>query len=143
MGVWVRKWGRSWLVTHAIFVCLVLSSSAYGQVQPTNCELVKEGRFQIDDEENGGVWIITRKDGIQREENETLGVAVEYLVEWIDDCTFRLLPFNVARNDARLELGGDAKFIVEIVEIQDSTFIQETTIWKTGQYISAEVKIVR
>jgi hypothetical protein len=103
---------------------------------------LKEGKFEVVNDE-GIVWQITRKAGIQREENEAMGVTVEYLVEWIDDCTFRLLPYKVIRNDARLELGDDFKFIVEIVEIGDSTFVQETTVWKTGQYIVAEVKIIK
>ena len=122
---------------------MTASLSTFGQSQPTNCPTLREGKFEIDDIENGGTWTITRKAGIQREENEAMGVAVEYLVEWIDDCTYRLLPYNVIRNDARLELGGDAKFIVEIIEINDDSFVQETTIWTTGQYITAEVKIVK
>jgi hypothetical protein len=134
---------QGWLIQFVCVIWLASTGTIFGQVQPTNCATVKEGKFEIEDSENGGVWMITRKAGVQREENESAGISVEYLIEYIDDCTFRLLPYNIIRNDARLELGGDAKFIVEIVEILDDTYIQETTVWKTGQYISAEVKIIR
>lgn len=139
----IKKNCRGWLVRFICILLLASTGAVFGQVQPTTCPTVKEGNFEIEDFENGGVWKITRKAGVQREENESIGVAVEYLIEWIDDCTFRLLPYNILRNDARLELGGDTKFIVEIVEILDSAYVQETTVWKTGQYISVEVKIVR
>ncbi len=135
---------HQYLLVAVISVAVTAASAeTFAQVQPTNCPTLREGKFEIEDIENGGVWTITRKAGIQHEENEAMGVAVEYLVEWIDDCTYRLLPYNVVRNDARLELGGDAKFIVEIIEINEDSFIQETTVWTTGQYITAEVKIIK
>lgn len=141
----VRNYCLGWLFRWALcFSLLVCFEAALAQLPAASCARLKEGKFQSDDILNGGgIWDITRKNGIQKEVNEAMGVAVEYLIEWIDDCTFRLLPMNVIRNDARLELGGDAKFIVEIVEVTDSTYVQETTVWKTGQYVDVEVKILR
>lgn len=139
-----RNFFRTWIVRWLAFIALtVLAETAFAQLPAASCVVLKEGKFQADNFEGPGVWDITRKAGVQKEVNEAIGVAVEYLIEWIDDCTFRLLPLNVIRNDARLELGGDTKFIVEIVDVSDSTYIQETTVWKTGQYIDVEVKIVR
>lgn len=115
---------------------------ALGQVQPAQCTSLKEGRFEIHDKKNG-VSVITRKGGIQREENEQLGVVIEYLTEWIDECSFRLVPFKVIRNDNNLDLDGDLKITIEIVEIRENMYIQATTAWTTGQYETEEVKIIR
>lgn len=112
----------------------------YGQ-QPA-CTVVKEGRFEIHDKING-VSVITRKGGVQREENEKLGVVVEYLTEWLDECTFRLVPFKVVRNDNNLDMDGDLKLEVEIVEIREDTYVQVTTSWVTGQNETEEVKIIK
>lgn len=135
-----RAWILRWLACIAL---TILAEAAFGQLPAATCVALKEGKFQVDNFEGPGVWDITRKAGVQKEVNDAIGVSVEYLIEWIDDCTFRLLPMNVIRNDARLELGGDTKFIVEIVDVSDSTYLQETTVWKTGQYIDVEVKILR
>jgi len=122
---------------------VVVVTAAFAQLPAASCVPLKEGKFETEPLEDGGVWEIVRKSGIQKETNDALGVSVEYLIEWIDDCTFRLLPLNILRNDPGLELGGDTKFIVEIVEVSDSSYMQETTVWKTGQYIDVEVKILR
>jgi len=135
---------RGWLIQWFTgIVLLAFAEPAMAQLSPASCVALKEGKFQAENFEGPGVWDITRKAGVQKEVNDAIGVAVEYLVEWIDDCTFRLLPLNVIRNDQRLELGGDTKFIVEIVDVSDSSYVQETTVWKTGQYIDVEVKILR
>lgn len=112
------------------------------QVKPGSCALVKEGKFEIHDKKTG-VSVITRKAGIQREENAQLGVVIEYLTEWIDECSFKLVPFKVIRNDNNLELDADMKLVVEIVEIREGVYIQETTAWATGQYETEEVRIIR
>jgi hypothetical protein len=117
-------------------------SPVNAQVQPGACATIKEGRFEISDEKTG-VSIITRKGGIQREENEQMGVVIEYLTDWIDECSFRLVPFKVVRNDNNLELDADLKLIVEIIEVREGLYIQETTAWATGQYQTEEVKIIK
>ncbi len=118
------------------------ATESVAQIQPGACSAVKEGKFEIHDKKTG-VSVITRKGGIQREENEQLGVVVEYLTEWIDECSFRLVPFKVVRNDNNLELDADMKLVVEIIEIREGVYIQETTAWATGQYETEEVKIIR
>jgi hypothetical protein len=125
-----------------VAMCVSATLGVCAQGQPANCSSLKEGRFEIHDKKTG-ISVITRKAGVQREENEQMGVVVEYLMEWIDECSFRLLPFKVIRNDNNLELDGDLKLVVEIVEIRDSVYIQETTAWATGQFETEEVRIIR
>jgi hypothetical protein len=126
----------------AAVLLLTYRHESEAQVQPGGCAVVKEGKFEIHDKKTG-VSVITRKGGIQREENEQLGVVVEYLTEWIDECSFRLVPFKVIRNDNNLELDADMKLVVEIVEIREGVYIQETTAWATGQFETEEVRIIR
>lgn len=141
MGTNQVDYCRRWLII-AAFLGFAGALESHAQVQPGSCALVKEGKFEIHDKKSG-VSVITRKGGIQREENEQMGVVIEYLTEWIDECSFRLIPFKVVRNDNNLELDADMKLVVEIVEIRENTYIQETTAWATGQYETEEVKIIR
>lgn len=131
------------LLGACVFTLFLMGNHAgFSQVQPAVCASVKEGKFEIQDKKTG-LSVITRKNGIQREENEQLGVVIEYLTEWIDDCTFRLVPFKVVRNDNNLELDADMKLVVEIIEVREGVYIQETTAWATGQYETEEVRIIR
>ncbi len=114
--------------------------SAFSQLP--GCVKLKEGKFQIEDKING-VSIITRAGGIQREENEQMGIIVEYLTEWLDPCTYRLVPFKVIKNDKNLDMDSDLKLEIEIVEIRDGSYTQITTSWATGQNETEEVKIIK
>lgn len=138
-----EKGGKGWLhgLMFCMLFCLVGTTLSVAQQLPA-CQKLKEGRFHIHDKVNG-LSVITRSRGIQREENEQLGIVVEYLTEWLDDCSFRLVPFKVVRNDNNLDMNGDLKLEVEIVEINDSTYTQITTAWATGQNETEVVKIIR
>lgn len=128
-----------WLLSLGL---LVLTASAFSQVQPLACSLVKEGSFEIHDPKEGK-WVITRKSGVQREENDQLGLTIEYLTEWIDECSYRLLLYKVIRNDSRIEMDASLQLIVEILEVKPSTYIHETTSWRTGKYKTEEVRIIK
>jgi hypothetical protein len=132
-----------WLARRTIGVLfgMLVIIQAHAQQLPA-CGKLKEGKFKIEDKVNG-TSIITRSHGVQREENEQMGIVVEYLTEWLDDCSFRLVPFKVIRNDNNLDMDGDLKLEVEIVEISDSTYTQITTAWATGQNETEVVKIIR
>ncbi len=133
----LRLFGR--FMTLSAFI-LLGASSTFSQIP--GCEKLKEGKFRIEDKVNG-VSIITRAGGIQREENEQQGIIVEYLTEWLDACTFRLIPFQVIKNDNNLNMDGDLKLEIEIVEIREGSYIQITTAWATGQNETEEVKIIK
>ena len=89
------------------------------------------------------ISVDTRKAGIQREENEELGIVVEYLTEWIDACTYRLVPFKVIRNDNKLDMDGDLKLIIEIIEIKEDSYTQITTSLVTKKNETETVKIIK
>lgn len=120
---------------------VIIIAQSMAQQGPA-CGEVKEGKFQFHDKTDG-TSIITRSRGVQRVENEKLGIVVEFLTEWLDDCTFRLVPYKVIRNDNNLDMEGDLKLEIEIVEISDSTYTQITTAWATGQNRTEVVKIIR
>ena len=125
------------LVPALVFILIIQA-----QAQQPVCTGVKEGKFEIHDKVNG-VSLITRKGGVQREENEQMGVVVEYLTEWLDECTFRLVPFKVIRNDNKLDLDDDLKLEVEIVEVHDGHYVQITTSWVTGQNETEHVNMIK
>jgi len=124
-----------------LILFMAASLSALAQ-QPSTCGNVKEGKFEIHDKKEG-TSVITRKGGVQHEENEMMGVVVEYLTEWLDECTFRLVPYKVLRNDNDLDLENDLKLEIEIVEVYDKMYVQVTTSMVTGQTETELVKIIR
>lgn len=125
-----------------LLLFMVGSSLAAAAQQPASCGTVKEGKFEIHDKKEG-TSVITRKSGVQHEENEMMGVVVEYLTEWLDECTFRLVPYKVLRNDYDLDLDNDLKLEIEIVEVYDKMYIQVTTSMVTGQTETELVKIIK
>ena len=133
---------QNWHIV-SIFAFLLVGPCAMAQTPAASaCEKLKEGKFQVEDKENG-VSIITRKAGIQREENEELGIVVEYLTEWIDACTYRLVPFKVIRNDNKLDMDGDLKLVIEIIEIKEDSYTQITTSLVTKKNETETVKIIK
>jgi hypothetical protein len=133
---------QSWCAALGLAFLMIGTCALAQMPAPSACEKLKEGKFQIEDKESG-VSIITRKAGIQREENEELGIVVEYLTEWIDPCTYRLVPFKVIRNDNKLDMDGDLKLIIEIIEIKEDSYTQITTSFVTKKNETEIVKIIK
>ena len=126
----------------SLMLVLICMSGPVMAQQQSVCASVKEGKFEIHDKKVG-TSVIIRKGGVQHEENEMMGVVVEYLTEWLDECTFRLVPYKVIRNDNELDLNEDLKLEIEIVEVYDKMYIQVTTSMVTGQTETELVKIVK
>jgi len=126
-------------------VLMMLANSVSGQENKPSlddCAKLKEGTFQIDDKENG-LSVITRKAGIQREENEQMGIIVEYLTEWIDACNYRLVPFKVIKNDNNLDMDADLKLNITIMEIHEKHYVQVTYSQATGKTEVEDVQIIK
>jgi len=110
--------------------------------QSLDCKKLKEGKFKLEDEVSG-VTIITRTSDIQREENEKYGIISEDKIEWINDCTFRLIPYKIIKNDSKIDFSTDMKLEIEITEIREGSYMQKTTSRLTGQSLSKEVKMIK
>lgn len=123
------------------FLLSILASSAFGQ--SLDCKKLKEGKFRIEDPGGSGITIITRTRNIQREENEDFKIITEDKIEWINHCTYRLIPYKVIKNEGTLDLSTDLKLEIEIIKINADSYIQRTTSRLTGKSLEAEVKIVK
>jgi len=117
-------------------------SSNFGLGQPPDCKKLKEGKFKLETD-YAGVTVITRKGDIQREENEKYGMITEDKIEWINECTYRLIPFKVIKNDSKIDLTTDMKFEMEIIEVKPDSYVQKTTSRLTGQSLTNEIKIIK
>lgn len=131
-----------WSFGPCLFVFLMLFGVFDAAAQVQGCEKLKDGKYEIYDPEEG-LSTITRKDGIQREENNLQGIIVEYLIEWLNPCTFRLVPFKVIKNENNLDMEADLKLLIEIVEIREDMYVQITYSAVTNKSEVEEVKFVK
>ena len=124
------------IVSFLSFCCFT-----FGQT-PLDCKKLKEGKFQLTDE-SSGITIITRKDGIQREENAKMGVIVEDKIQWINDCTYRLIPYKIIKNESGIDLSIDLQLEIEIIDIQSDHYVQRTLLRLNNQSFFKEIFIVK
>ena len=87
--------------------------------------------------------MITRTETIQREENEEYGIITEDKIEWINDCTFKLIPYRVIKNDNKIDFSTDYKLEVEIILIKETSYIQKTTSRLNGVSLEKEIIIIK
>ena len=110
--------------------------------QNLNCKSLKTGKFKLESEQSG-VTMITRTETIQREENEEYGIITEDKIEWINDCTFKLIPYRVIKNDNKIDFSTDYKLEVEIILIKETSYIQKTTSRLNGVSLEKEIIIIK
>ena len=112
-----------------------------GWTQIKGCKSLRSGKFKLVDE-YAGTTIITRTETIQREENDQYGTITEDKIKWINNCTYRLTPYKVVRNESNLDLSMDFKMEIEIVEIKENSYTRIATARRTKQTIKSEVEIL-
>lgn len=108
-----------------IFVLLLVGINSYAQ--QTNCEKFKEGVFIDASEELGTNVKITRTKDFQFEEYEDSKISIKLEVQWIDDCTYRLIFIegNEVWNK-KFGKGGNPNLIVNILEVGEDYYLQES-----------------
>ena len=126
----------------SLAVLMLVLSSGLCFAQELKCKSLKIGKFKLEDEQSG-VTIITRTETIQREENEKYGIITEDKIEWINDCTFKLIPYRVIKNDNKIDFSIDYKLEVEIISIKENSYIQRTTSRLNGVSREKEILITK
>jgi hypothetical protein len=117
----------------------MMSSTVTGQT--LECKTLKEGKFKLENQ-GSGLTLITRTGDIQREENDQYKIITEDKIEWINECTYRLIPYKVIKNESGIDMSIDLKLEIEIIKINKDSYIQRTTSRVTSKSLEAEVKII-
>jgi hypothetical protein len=125
-----------------ILIQLLSFGTILSMGQTLDCKKLKEGKFKLDNE-TSGVTLITRTGDIQREENEKYGIITEDKVEWINECSYKLTPYKVIKNDSKIDFSTDMKLEIEIIEIKADSYVQKTTSRLTGQSRTVEIQIIK
>ncbi len=87
-----------------------------------NCSKVQTGNFEIESARNG-ITKITRNKNYQIEENKSLGYKLKLKIDWIDECTYTLMPVE----DLSKSKKGKVPTRVlrcQIIEVNDDNYIQ-------------------
>jgi len=121
---------------HLIFGLLAITVSA----QEKNCADIRVGNFKHIGELSG-ITLISRTETIQHEENIEFGIITEDSVKWINDCTFRLIPSRMIKNEGKLEMEVDMTLIVEveILRVDPKSYLQRMTSTLTGESVTTEI----
>ena len=127
---------RTLLITGGLLVSLT------SMAQSLNCNSLKTGKFRLEDPISG-TTLITRMDSIQREENLKYGIISEDKIQWVDDCTFRLIPYRVLKNESKIDFSIDYKLEVQILSIKENSYTQRTTSRLNGVSREKEISIIK
>jgi hypothetical protein len=124
------------------FIVLLLLISGWSIAQTPKCKKVHNGRFRLTSEVTG-TSIITRNGDVQTEENEKIGVIIEYKVEWVNECTYKLTPMKVIKNDSQINFMEDLQLEVQITKVSRRSYSQTTTSKVKGVSMSAEMERIK
>ena len=120
-----------------LLLLLLPASSAFSQ--PFDCSKFREGKFRTADSRVGGIVITDRRGNYQTESTESLKLIIRFSISWQDNCTYTLKVDKVIRNENKVEIPGDLKINVKIVETNANSYIQEITSSITNGSYRAEV----
>ena len=110
-----------------IITILLATSNIFGQ--DLNCQKFKNGEFKILGDSITDECILIRKGDLQIEYYKEEGVsgALEFIVHWVNDCTYTLTP-----TEKTLQHYGDlpksAMLTIEILEVKENSYFQKSTI---------------
>ena len=106
------------------FFFIFLATASFGQT-PT-CSKFKDGKFKIAATSYSKEMYINRKGDKQKESVEGEEGFTEYIVKWIDNCTYTLTP--TAKTYLKFpKLPENAVLTVKIIEVKDHSYIQTST----------------
>ncbi|HEY8403446.1 MAG TPA: hypothetical protein VIK71_02445 [Flavobacteriales bacterium] len=105
---------------------ILITITTHLSMAAPDCSKVKHGVFVMEDDQMGNT-IITRENDIQREENNQMGVTIELKVQWVNECSYRLIPYRILQNNSGVDLSEDLQLLVEILEVHKDYYLQRTT----------------
>jgi hypothetical protein len=106
----------------AVVVCLSFIATAHAQVK--DCSKFKTGTFKMITEE--GTFILKRTDSLQVESKIGEKIEMEFLVKWVDSCTYTLFPTKKTFKKFP-DLPKDGLLTVTIIETKPKSYVQTTT----------------
>ena len=123
--------------TKLTFLLLFLVGFLFAQQlnSELNCAKFKTGKFELQNDETGLYFIITRTDNHQVEETYSLDRTKKlkddafFYVEWVDDCTYLLFLDRETNEGDEWDSYVDAKggLKTEIIETNNNCYLAETT----------------
>lgn len=125
---------------NALFI-LVIQLLAGLTPQASTCTSVRTGTFAINSE-GAGTTLIRRTESQQIETNVALDMEVVFDVSWVDSCTYLLHSAEVIRGGEYMHGNPTDTIIVEILEVDASSYKVLTSSNFAKMSIEAEISIV-
>ncbi|WP_324025586.1 hypothetical protein QSV08_20725 [Maribacter sp. BPC-D8] len=102
---------------------LLFSTISSAQI---DCEVVKEGKFKVIDNEYGDM-IIQRTQNQEISFNSKTGVKVESKITWTDECSYTIVFHKVLENPKNIDLQINIEAIdsVKIIDVKNGFYSEE------------------
>jgi hypothetical protein len=109
---------------------------------PSECQKFKDGTFKMVDDVIG-TSIIERNGSRQIEYGVENKLKIEFVVNWISDCTYTLKFVQILEDPNNIEFPEDIMSSVilttKIIEVKEHSYIQETSSDKYEYVTKSEV----
>lgn len=110
----------------AILALLLLMTSFNITAQDSDCERFKNGRYTIPKDAVSKELVIVREGNLQTENFKGEDNSLEFIVNWIDDCTYTLTPTEKTFL-YYTDLPKDAVLTVKIIETKEKSYIMTSS----------------
>lgn len=117
---------------------LFLTSIITVFAQDMDCKKFRDGTFIIPKTDTSPKSTLIRKGNIQIETLEGDDKALEFIVKWIDDCTYTLTPTKESQKYFP-DLPKDAVLTVQIIETKENSYVQVSRMNFIDFELTAEI----
>jgi hypothetical protein len=108
------------------------------EAQKINCEIFLNGTFKIPGDSISPETILVRNGKYQKETTDKVEGYSEFIVNWIDNCTYTLTPTEITFKRFP-GLPKNALLTVQIIEIKDNSYVQISSANFSEMKMTSEV----
>ncbi|MBL7719530.1 MAG: hypothetical protein JNL72_11880 [Flavipsychrobacter sp.] len=123
------------IVVVSTLALLFLSSFTPGAGD--DCRRFRTGKFKNVYE--GITTLIERTDSLQIETIAELGVVATYKLVWVDDCTFRVLPFKTMKGGVDISEQDTMTCTMQITHVSGNSYQQLVTCDNTDINVTCTI----
>lgn len=126
---------RQLLIVSFFFMIGIFSVSGQATL---NCKKFRNGTFKIEASATSKETRIVRKGDQQIETTKDVEGHSEFIVKWLNDCTYTLTPTKKTR-ERFPHLPADAFLTVKIIQVKENSYIQTSSSNFSDYVLTSEV----
>lgn len=122
-----RTFNHQSITMKRLFLILLFIATSIGVfAQKMDCSKFRDGKFKTEEKYGLPQTTIIRKGEFQKEKVKGERGYYEFIVKWVDDCTYTLTPTpkTLAKTPTSPK---DAVLTVTIIEVKENSYVQTTS----------------